>query len=90
LLRQQDGAAIKPIYLDNSSTSFPQPPVVIGAMVRFANECGASPGRGAYAEAKVCEQIISTCRGRIARLIHAKGGKGVILLFVLCQACQGG
>ena len=61
------------IYMDNSATSFPKPPAVTEAMVDFARTCGASAGRGAYAEAKACEQILATCRQRVAALINAEG-----------------
>ena len=37
--------------MDNAATSFPKPLVVTDAMVRYAQELGASAGRGAYAEA---------------------------------------
>jgi len=60
------------IYMDNSATSFPKPSAVTDAMVAFARSCGASAGRGAYAEAKQCEQIIRTCRQRVATLINAE------------------
>jgi cysteine desulfurase/selenocysteine lyase len=61
------------VYMDNSATSFPKPSPVLEAMVDFARDCGASAGRGAYAEAKACEEILATCRGRVAELIHADG-----------------
>lgn len=60
------------IYMDNSATSFPKPPAVTEAMVSFARDCGASAGRGAYAEAKACEQMLGTCRQRLATLINAE------------------
>jgi cysteine desulfurase/selenocysteine lyase len=60
------------VYLDNSATSFPKPAAVTEVMVRFAEDCGASAGRGAYAEARACEEMITECRGRIAELIHAE------------------
>ena len=66
------------IYLDNSATSFPKPEAVTEAMVRFAHECGASAGRGAYAEAKACEQIIATCRARVAELIGAEAPERIV------------
>jgi len=66
------------IYLDNSATSFPKPPAVIDAMVRFARECGASAGRGAYAEAKACEQMIAACRARVAQLINAEAPERIV------------
>ena len=64
---------MKRIYLDNASTSCPKPPAVLEAMITYARACGTSGGRGAYAEAKACEEMIRTCRDRIARLLHAEG-----------------
>jgi cysteine desulfurase / selenocysteine lyase len=66
------------IYLDNSATSFPKPPAVTDAMVRFANQCGASAGRGAYEEARECEEILATCRQRIAKLINAESPDRIV------------
>ena len=67
------------IYMDNSATSFPKPSGVIGAMVAFARDCGASAGRGAYSEARGCEAMIATCRGRIAELINAEAPERIVL-----------
>lgn len=74
------------IYLDNSATSFPKPPAVTEAMVRFARECGASAGRGAYAEAKACEEIIAECRRRVAELIHAEGPERIVFTMNCTEA----
>jgi len=68
----------KRIYVDNSATSFPKPPAVSKAMADFASQCGASAGRGAYAEAKRCERIIATCRSRMAELINAEGPDRIV------------
>lgn len=57
------------IYMDNAATSFPKPPAVHEAMARFATEIGASPGRGAYAEAKEAGRLLQRCRERINTLI---------------------
>ena len=40
------------IYLDNAATSFPKPPAVAEAMVRYMTEVGASINRGVYASAQ--------------------------------------
>jgi cysteine desulfurase family protein len=72
--------------MDNSATSFPKPPAVTEAMVRFATECGASAGRGAYAEARDCEQIIRTCRQRIAQLINAESPDCIVLALNCSEA----
>ena len=74
------------IYMDNSATSFPKPDAVIDAMVRFARECGASAGRGAYAEAKQCQRAISTCRQRVADLIGAESPERIVFTMNCSEA----
>lgn len=57
------------IYMDNAATSFPKPPEVFDAMLRYATQVGASPGRGQYAESREGAAIIRTCRERLAKFI---------------------
>jgi cysteine desulfurase / selenocysteine lyase len=66
------------IYLDNAATSFPKPPGVIAAMTRYANEVGASPGRGAYAESREAGQLLETCRDRLRALLGGHSSAHVI------------
>src|SRR5882724_7078848 len=56
-------------YFDNAATSFPKPPAVGAAMMRFLCDNGA-PGRGAYSEARAAARLIRRCRERIARLVN--------------------
>lgn len=65
-------------YLDNAATSFPKPPQVLEAVTRYATELGASPGRGAYDEAKRAGELFATCRQRINRLIHGENPDHVV------------
>ena len=58
--------------MDNAATSFPKPLVVTEAMVRYANELGASAGRGAYSEAMETGALIAECRRRLNRLFHGE------------------
>ena len=74
------------IYLDNSATSFPKPDAVAEAMAEFARNCGASAGRGAYAEARACERMIATCRRRVARLINAESPERVVFAMNCSEA----
>lgn len=74
------------IYVDNSATSFPKPPAVTDAMVKFACQCGASGGRGAYEEARKCEEIIATCRRRIAKLINAESPDQIVFAMNCSEA----
>ena len=72
--------------MDNSATSFPKPPEVTEAMVRFARECGASAGRGAYAEAKACGELLTTCRRRVAELIGAESPERIVFALNCSEA----
>ena len=72
--------------MDNSATSFPKPDAVTDAMVDFARNCGASAGRGAYAEAKACQRTIATCRERVARLINAEGPERIVFALNCSEA----
>ena len=56
------------IYLDNAATSWPKPPGVAEAMGQFLTDCGANPGRGAYASSIDAARLISDARFAIAKL----------------------
>ena len=58
------------IYMDNAATSFPKPPRVHEAMLRFATEVGASPGRGGYRESQEASRRLKQCRRRLVRLFN--------------------
>jgi cysteine desulfurase/selenocysteine lyase len=60
------------LYMDNAATSFPKPVSVLAAMTRYATELGASPGRGAYAEAVESAAILTDCRRRLNALFHGE------------------
>lgn len=60
------------IYLDNAATSFPKPLSVMEAMVDYARRCGASAGRGAYAEAQMSAAVIRGCREKLNRLFNGQ------------------
>ena len=74
------------IYADNAGTSFPKPPEVTEAMVKFARECGVAAGRGSFTEAKVCHEIIVNCRKRMARLIGAGAGDWIVFAMNCSEA----
>lgn len=65
-------------YLDNAATSFPKPPAVLEAVTHYACELGASPGRGAYDEAKQAGRLFDECRERINELIHGEDPAHVV------------
>ncbi len=76
-------SAPRRLYMDNAATSFPKPPAVHESMLRFATELGASPGRGAYAEAQQAGELMLECRRRICRLIGADENKPEHVVFTL-------
>ncbi len=77
---------IKRTYMDNSATSFPKPQAVTDAMVEFATNCGASAGRGGYAEARHCGRIIAECRRRLAELINAESPERIVFTMNCSEA----
>ncbi len=66
------------IYMDNAATSFPKPAAVFEAMADYAKRLGASPGRGAYQEAREAGQLLDRCRERINLLINGQSSRHVI------------
>lgn len=60
------------LYLDNAATSFPKPPGVTQAMVDYAQNLGASAGRGAYSEAIETGQKITECRRLLNQLFNGQ------------------
>jgi cysteine desulfurase/selenocysteine lyase len=66
------------LYLDNAATSFPKPPGVYQAMLRYATENGA-PARGRYAEAAEAGRLVHQCRERLCRLFNAASPDHMIL-----------
>ena len=66
------------IYMDNAATSFPKPKAVLEAMTDYAQRLGASPGRGAYAEAKESGRLMNRCRERINTLIGGEDPNHVV------------
>lgn len=58
------------VYLDHAATGWPKPPAVYDAMDRFARQVGASAGRGAYRSASISDEVVASCRRRLARLVN--------------------
>ncbi len=74
------------IYADNAATSFPKPTEVLAAMMEYAQDLGASAGRGAYREAVGTGEMVAACRGRIARLIHAEEPRRIVFALNCTEA----
>ncbi|MEE2912366.1 MAG: aminotransferase class V-fold PLP-dependent enzyme [Planctomycetota bacterium] len=59
-------------YFDNAATSFPKPDAVIAQTTGFFRHCGASPGRGAYEQAREASRILKQCRAILCEMVNAK------------------
>ena len=66
------------LYMDNAATSFPKPAAVLEAMTHYATQLGASPGRGAYHEAREAGRLMQQCRERINTLINGQSPDHVV------------
>ena len=58
------------IYFDNAATSFPKPPAVTEAMLRYMQEVGASINRGVYAAAQDAGMTTLLLREGLCRLFR--------------------
>jgi cysteine desulfurase family protein len=65
-------------YFDNAATSFPKPDEVYCAMEAYQRSCGASPGRGAYLQAKDATSLLDSCRKLLCELVNAPSQKHCI------------
>jgi cysteine desulfurase family protein len=59
------------IYFDNAATSWPKPPVVAEAMVRFMNDVGANPGRSGHRLSVEAARVVYAAREAVAELFNA-------------------
>jgi cysteine desulfurase family protein len=65
-------------YLDFAATSAVRPPSVARAMTRFLTDCGATPGRGAYARAVEAGRLALRCRRALQEVLGLPGDPGRI------------
>ncbi len=66
------------IYFDNAATSWPKPPEVKSAMVRFLDEIGANPGRSGHALSIMAARIIYEAREALSKLLNVQDPSRVI------------
>ena len=66
------------LYMDNAATSFPKPPGMYEAMLHYGTQLGASPGRGAYLEARESGRLMQQCRQRLCQLFNGEKPEHVI------------
>lgn len=66
------------IYLDNAATSWPKPPGVADAVVRYLDEVGANPGRAGHPRAIAAGQLVLSARLAVARLVGVRNPMHVV------------
>jgi cysteine desulfurase family protein len=66
------------IYLDNAATSWPKPPEVKKAMVKFMEEVGANPGRSGHLLSIEAARIIYEAREALSTLFHVKDPSRIV------------
>ncbi len=59
------------IYFDNAATSWPKPPEVAEAMMRFLRDVGASPGRSGHRLGVESGRIVYAAREAVCELVNA-------------------
>jgi cysteine desulfurase family protein len=60
---------MKPVYFDNAATSWPKPPAMMEAMVRFNESTGGSPGRSGHRLSIDAARVVYEARELAAELI---------------------
>jgi len=60
------------IYFDNAATSYPKPPEVYEAMLKFMQELGGNPGRSGHRMATGAEGMVSECRNALSKFFGGK------------------
>jgi len=66
------------IYLDNAATSFPKPPSVKEAMLKFMEEVGANPGRSGHLLSIEAARILYEAREALSLCFHVKDPSRII------------
>ena len=66
------------VYLDNAATSFPKPDRVWDAVLEYARDIGANPGRSGHRLAVEAARIVFGCRNLLSRLLGVGDPERVI------------
>ena len=61
-----------PIYLDNAATSWPKPPAVVAAVVRYLEQVGANPGRSGHSLSIDAGRMVDSARESVSELFHVR------------------
>jgi cysteine desulfurase / selenocysteine lyase len=66
------------IYFDNSATSWPKPPTIKEAMVRFLDEVGANPGRSGHLLSVEAARILYEARESLSSVFGVRDPSRVV------------
>jgi len=66
------------IYFDNPATSWPKPPQVKEAMVKFMEEVGANPGRSGHSLSIEAARIVYETREALSVLFHVRDSSRIV------------
>jgi cysteine desulfurase family protein len=66
------------IYLDNPASSWPKPPQVKEAMVKFMEEVGANPGRSGHFLSIEAARVIYETREALSLLFHVRDSSRIV------------
>jgi cysteine desulfurase family protein len=66
------------VYFDNPATSWPKPPQVKEAMVKFMDEIGANPGRSGHFRSIEAARIVFEAREALSILFHVKDSSRIV------------
>ena len=70
--------ALNTLYCDNAATTFPKPQSVLGAILDYMQNIGASPGRSAHHPALKAGRVIFTVREKLAALFNVPDPSRII------------
>ncbi len=62
----------KLIYFDNAATSYPKPPQVLRAMIKFTEKIGGNPGRSGHRLSVKAGEVVEDAREAVAELFNIK------------------
>jgi len=74
------------IYFDNAATSWPKPPEVTHAMVRFLDVVGANPGRSGHRLSVQASRIVYAAREAVSGLFNAPDPLRVVFTHNVTEA----
>ena len=77
---------MKTVYLDHAATSWPKPPEVSEAMVRFLENVGANPGRSAHRRSIEAARVVYGAREAVAELFGVDDPARVVFTLNLTEA----